>query len=88
MKIEQLIDNYFTNGGQKGFSDVYMYLQRGHEHNEDVRDTLGFIENICKEYASQFIDSANAIITPAIDILPETYDKELDNWVEIQDLNE
>lgn len=35
-----------------------------------------------KLYAKQFIDLAGDIINPACDLLPKTYDKELEVWFE------
>lgn len=54
-------------------------------------DQMWILDNIIeamKEYANQFITSANEIIDPALEILPETYDEEIQNWIKIQHLQD
>ena len=52
----------------------------GHERQAVIR--------LAKDYAKQFIDKAEEIITPALDILPSTYQKEIDAWYELTPKNE
>lgn len=53
--------------------------------------SLAYIQDRCKKamplYAQQFIDAADCIIVPAMDILPDTYNEEIDNWNTITQLN-
>lgn len=54
---------------------------------ENLYPSRETILDAMKEYAQQFIDKGEAIVGPAIDILPSTYQEEIDAWYESTPLN-
>lgn len=81
MTIQETLDEVAQNNG---FVDWFGLLYYEHENSANL---VYFIEQTMQLYAAQFIDGANEIIMPALDILPETYKEEIDNWCELQNIN-
>ena len=63
------------------------YLQRPISESEVTDLTFSMIHQMMKQYAQQFIDAANQIIGPATELLPDTYDKDYENWFNTVELN-
>lgn len=62
-------------------------LNRSLEESEVTDLTFDMIKQIAKNYAQQFIDCAEEIIWPALDILPPTYQDDIDIWYEAIPIN-
>ncbi len=62
-------------------------LNRPIKESEVTDLTFDMIRQISKDYAQQFIDYAEEIIFPALDILPPTYQDDIDIWYEAIPIN-
>jgi hypothetical protein len=64
-------------------------LENRHRMRFIISNNIGgeILKKSAKIYAQQFIDTANDVILPAIEILPNTYDEDLENWSKISKIN-